>query len=59
MIVVGVYIYIYIYIGLWTKKILDIRGRTSCQIYRLALPLISPETLTSLSKSKISLSNAG
>ena len=31
----------------------NIRGRTSCRIYRLALSLLSPETLSSLSKSRI------
>ena len=31
----------------------NIRGRTSCQIYRLALPLLSPEMLSSSSKSRI------
>ena len=57
-----------IYICLWTKKIesyfsdqltfSNIRGRTFRQIYRLALPLISPETLSSSSKSRIFLYNA-
>ena len=32
--------------------------RTSCRIYKLALPLHAPETLSSLSKSKISIFNA-
>ena len=32
--------------------------RTSCQIYRLALPLLSPEMLSSSSKSSIFLYNA-
>ena len=36
----------------------NIRGRTSDQIYRLALPLLSPETLSPLSKSRIFLYNA-
>ena len=54
-------------ICLWTKKIelyfsdqltfSNIRGRTSRQIYRLALPLLSPETLSSSSKSRIFLYN--
>ena len=35
-----------------------IRSRTSCRIYRLALPLRAPETLSSLSKSRISIFNA-
>ena len=65
----GVHIYIYIYICLWMKKIFvsyfrdrltfsNIRSRTSCRIYRLALPLRAPETLSSLSKSRISIFNA-
>ena len=52
------------YICLWTKKIFEsyfrdrltfsnIRSRTSRRIYRLALPLRAPETLSSLSKSRI------
>ena len=36
----------------------NIRSRTSCRIYRLALPLHAPETLSSLSKSRISIFNA-
>ena len=54
---------------LWTKKIFksyfrdrltfsNIRSRTSRQIYRLALLLHAPETLSSLSKSRISIFNA-
>ena len=31
---------------------------TSCQIYRLALPLSTPETLSSLIKSRLFLNNA-
>ena len=66
----GVHIlYIYIILCLWTKKIFEsyfrdrltfsnIRNRTSRRIYRLALPLRSPETLSSLSKSRISIFNA-
>ena len=34
------------------------RSRTSRRIYRLALPLRAPETLSSLSKSRISIFNA-
>ena len=60
--VCGVHIYI-------TKKIFEsyfrdrftfsnIRSRTSRRIYRLALPLRAPETLSSLSKSWISIFNA-
>ena len=59
----------YSYICLWTKKIFEsyfrdrltfsnIRSRTSRRIYRLALPLRAPETLSSLSKSRISIFNA-
>ena len=33
----------------------NIHSRTSCRIYRLALPLRAPETLSSLSKSRISI----
>ena len=58
--------YIYIYICLWTKKKFEsyfrdrptfsnIRSRTSRRIYRLTLPLRAPETLSSLSKSRISI----
>ena len=36
----------------------NICSRTSRRIYRLALPLGAPETLSSLSKSKISIFNA-
>ena len=36
----------------------NIRSRTSRRIYRLALPLSAPETLSSLSKSRISIFNA-
>ena len=35
----------------------NIRSRTSRRIYRLALPLRTPETLSSLSKSRISIFN--
>ena len=66
---VGVHIIICLYICLWTKKKFEsyfsdqltfsnIRGRTSHQIYRLALPLLTPETLPSLSKLRIFLFNA-
>ena len=65
----SVVVSIYIYICLWTKKIFEsyfrdrftfsnIRSRTSRRIYRLALPLRAPETLSSLSKSRISIFNA-
>ena len=58
-----------VYICLWTKKIFEsyfrdrltfsnIDSRTSRQIYRLALLLRAPETLSSLSKSRISIFNA-
>ena len=54
---------------MWTKKKFEsyfrdrltfsnIRSRTSRRIYRLALPLSAPETLSSLSKSRISVFNA-
>ena len=55
---------VHIYICLWAKKkfvfsdrltFSNIHGRTSRQTYRLALPLLSPETLSSLSKSRIFL----
>ena len=36
----------------------NIRGKKTRRIYRLALPLFSPETLSSSSKSSISLYNA-
>ena len=36
----------------------NIHSRTSRRIYRLALPLRAPETLSSLSKSRISIFNA-
>ena len=35
----------------------NIRSRTNCRIDRLALPLCAPETLSSLSKSRISIFN--
>ena len=58
-----------LYICLWTKKIFEsyfsdrltfsnIHSRTSRQIYRLTLPLRAPETLFSLTKSRISIFNA-
>ena len=62
-------VHIYIYICLWSKKIFEsyfrdrltfsnIDSRTSRQIYRLALLLHAPKTLSSLSKSRISIFNA-
>ena len=65
----GVHIYIYIYICLWSKKKFEsyfrdrltfsnVDSRTSRRIYRLALLLRAPETLSSLSKSRISIFNA-
>ena len=65
----GVHIYIYIYICLWSKKKFEsyfrdrltfsnVDSRTSRLIYRLALLLRAPETLSSLSKSRISIFNA-
>ena len=67
--VIGSGVHIYIYICLWMKKIFEsyfsdrltfsnIRSRTSRQIYRLALPLRTPEMLSSLSISRISIFNA-
>ena len=64
-----IYIYIYIYICLWSKKKFEsyfrdrltfsnVDSRTSRWIYRLALVLRAPETLSSLSKSRISIFNA-
>ena len=65
----GVHIYIYVYMFV-DEKIFEsyfrdrltfsnIRSRTSShRIYRLALPLRAPETLSSLSKSRISIFNA-
>ena len=60
---------VYIYICLWTKffwgsyfsnqlTFSNIRGWTSPRIYRQALPLRAPETLSSSSKSRIFLYNA-
>ena len=60
---------VHIYICLWSKKIFEsyfrdrltfsnIDSRTSRRIYRLALLLRAPETLSSLSKSRISIFNA-
>ena len=60
---------VHIYICLWSKKIFEsyfrdrltfsnIDSRTSRRIYRLALLLRTPETLSSLSKSRISIFNA-
>ena len=67
--VIGRGVHIYIYICLWSKKIFEsyfrdrltfsnIDSRTSHRIYRLALLLRAPETLSSLSKSRISIFNA-
>ena len=66
---VHIYIYIYIYICLWSKKKIEsyfrdrltfsnVDSRTSRRIYRLPLLLRAPETLSSLSKSRISIFNA-
>ena len=60
---------VHIYICLWTKNIFEsyfrdrltfsnICSRTSRRIYRLTLPLRTPEKLSSLSKSRISIFNA-
>ena len=67
--VIGRGVHIYIYICLWSKKIFEsyfrdrltfsnVDSRTSRRIYRLALLLRAPETLSSLSKSRISIFNA-
>ena len=63
---IGVAVYICIGIHVFGQKKLNrtfndqlafssIRGRTSCQIYGLVLPLSARKTLSSLSKSRISL----
>ena len=60
---------VHIYICLWSKKKFEsyfrdrltfsnVDSRTSRPIYRLALLLRAPETLSSLSKSRISIFNA-
>ena len=60
---------VHIYICLWSKKKIEsyfrdrltfsnVDSRTSRRIYRLALLLRAPETLSSLSKSRISIFNA-
>ena len=64
----GVHIYIYIYMSVVEKKfelyfrdrltLSNVDSRTSRRIYRLALLLRAPETLSSLSKSRISIFNA-
>ena len=68
MIGCGVHIYIYIYMSVVEKKFesyfrdrltfSNVDSRTSRRIYRLALLLRAPETLSSLSKSRISIFNA-
>ena len=67
MIGVGVHIYMYIifvdkffFESYFSDRLTfsNIRGRTSRRIYRLALPLLSPEKLSSLSKLRIFLFNA-
>ena len=65
---VHIYIYIYIYMSMVEKKFesyfrdrltfSNVDSRTSRQIYRLALLLRAPETLSLLSKSRISIFNA-
>ena len=60
---------LFMFICLWTKKIFEsyfrdrltfsnIRSRAARRIYRLGLILRAPETLSSLSKSRISIFNA-
>ena len=67
--VIGRGVHIYIYICLWSEKKIEsyfrdrltfsnVDSRTSRPIYRLALLLRAPETLSSLSKSRISIFNA-
>ena len=62
-------VHIYIYICLWSEKKFEsyfrdrltfsnVDSRTSRRIYRLALLLRAPETLSSLSKSRMSIFNA-
>ena len=69
MIGVGVHIYVYICVCVFVDKnffnsynsdrltFSNVRCRTSRRIYRLALPLLSPETLSLLSKLRIFLFN--
>ena len=65
----GVHIYIYIYMSVVENKNFNctleidspfqtLTSRTSRRIYRLTLLLRAPETLSSLSKSRISIFNA-
>ena len=60
---------VHMFICLWSKKKFEsyfsdwltfsnLPSRTSCRIYRLALPLLAPEKLSSLSKSRIFIFNA-
>ena len=58
---VHIYKYIYMFVDQMNRTLAidrNICGRTSRQIYGLALPLLYPEMLSSLSKSRISLFNA-
>ena len=62
----GVHIYVYMFVD--QKKFesyfsdwltfSNLRSRTSRRIYRLALPMLAPAKLSSLSKSRISIFNA-
>ena len=62
-VVVSIYIYMFVDEKIFESYFRDrltfsnIRSRTSRGIYRLALPLRAPETLSSLSKSRISIVN--
>ena len=64
---IAIYVCVHVFICLWTKKKIEsyfrgltfsnIHGKSFCRIYRLALPLCTPETLSLLSKSRIFLYN--
>ena len=62
----GIGVGVHIYVGMFVDQkqcsdrltFSNIRGRTSRGIYRLALPLLSPETLSSWSNLRIFLFNA-
>ena len=56
------YIYIYVYTCLWTKKLLNRTSVIDSRFQRLAVDFLSnlssPEMLSSLNKSRMSLCNA-